>query len=98
MALPRDFLLFNFSNDEDVSKVLELGQCFFGRNGLVLKRRHKGYRADVENINLVPVWVYLPNLPIEFCNINMLIRIANGIDSLVSIKKVTKVESMMMNA
>lgn len=71
IAMPKEFLMFQFSNEKDMQKVLELGPWFMGRKGLVLKKRTPEFRPDKENFNLVPVWILLLDIP-SFFSILML--------------------------
>lgn len=48
------------------------------------KKWHKEFWPEIENIDLIPTWVSLLNLPIIFWHASVIARIANGIGSLVS--------------
>lgn len=97
-CITKDFLPFNFSNEEDIVKMLELDPWFLGVKGLIIKRQHKGFRPETENLYLVPVWISLLNLPIEFWNMNIIAGIAKVVKTLVSIDNPTKTGNRMMEA
>lgn len=97
-VLPRDFLLFSFSNEDDVANMLKLRPCFFHKKALILKRWHKGFGPETENLDLVPLWEYLPNHPIEVWNMNIIVGIAKVARTLVSVDNPTKSGIRMMKA
>lgn len=66
IAMLCKFLMFIFTNEEDMRMVLELRPWFMGRKGLALKKWHLDSRTNKEIFNVVPVWISLPELPSPF--------------------------------
>lgn len=87
IALPREFMSFNFSYEEDIEKVMEQCPWFLGKKGLVLKKWYKGFRPKIENINLIPTWINLPNLPPEYWHMSVIIEIACNAKEFISIDR-----------
>lgn len=90
VALLRAFLSFNFACKEDLEKVMELGPQFMGRKGLVLKRWYKGFKTKTENINIISTWISLPNLPLDYQHMSVIMSIANSVGELISIQRETR--------
>ena len=61
-----NYFMVIFSNMTNRNKVFEGGPYFFNRVGLFIKPWHIGFNFAKEIPSQVPVWVRLPQLPLEF--------------------------------
>lgn len=65
-TLPGDFLMFNFNTEEDVNWVMENGPWWFGKSGLHLKKWYEGFNLEKETFMIMPMWISLLKLPLDF--------------------------------
>ncbi|WOL02301.1 hypothetical protein Cni_G11020 [Canna indica] len=64
---------------EDLSKVLSEGPWFFRGQALLLIPWRPNFQPMRERIEVIPVWVQLPELPLEYLQKDILINIAKSI-------------------
>lgn len=65
-TLPSNFLMFNFNNEEDLAWVMENRPWWFGKSGLHLKKWYEGFNPNKESFSILPMWISLPKLPLDF--------------------------------
>lgn len=75
------WLLFRFSSAGDRDSVLRNGPYYIFGRPLLLKIIPDVFDFNDHEISKVPVWVQLPNLPLEFWNTRALSKIASKIGS-----------------
>lgn len=71
------WLLFKFSSSIDRDAVLNNGPFYIFGRPLLLKVMPDEFDFNDCEINKVPVWVQLPNLPLEYWNVRALSKIAS---------------------
>jgi len=83
------WIVFKFESHEDRLSVLNGGPYFiYGRN-LMLKNMPKCFRFGGEEIAIVPVWVQLPDLPLDCWNAKALSKIASRVEKPITTDKLT---------
>jgi len=83
------WIVFKFESHEDRLSVLNGGPYFiYGRN-LMLKNMPKCFRFGGEEIATVPVWVQLPDLPLDCWNARALSKIASRVGKPITTDKLT---------
>jgi len=83
------WIIFKFDSQEDRLSVLNGGPYFiYGRN-LMLKNMPKCFRFGAEEIAIVPVWVQLPDLPLDCWNARALSKIASRVGKPITTDKLT---------
>ncbi|KAH9290009.1 hypothetical protein KI387_034126, partial [Taxus chinensis] len=95
IALPDHALLFNFSKEAEMIKVLDAAPWMFGRTALHLKRWKPGVSLQIKEL---PIWISLPALPVEFWEDEVLIGIAASMGELISLEPATKARSRLVRA
>ncbi|XP_057977995.1 uncharacterized protein LOC131164659 isoform X2 [Malania oleifera] len=71
------YIIFNFSEVEDLIEVLQEGPYFANGRPLLLKTMPYMFQFNVEDMSVVPVWVQLKNLPLELWTLKALGRICS---------------------
>uniref|UniRef100_A0A7N2M3V1 DUF4283 domain-containing protein n=1 Tax=Quercus lobata TaxID=97700 RepID=A0A7N2M3V1_QUELO len=77
--LGKDFFLIKFSDPSYYDKVLKGGPWFFGEHFLAIKPWEPYIKASEATFSSVAVWVRLPELPIEFYDLEVLRKIGGAI-------------------
>lgn len=62
------WLVFRFQNEEDMNQVISAGPYFIFQRPLLLKVMPPFFDFGNEELNKIPVWVKLRNLPLELWN------------------------------
>ncbi|XP_019248333.1 PREDICTED: uncharacterized protein LOC109227588 [Nicotiana attenuata] len=73
------YYIFRFDSLEDRDKVMQLGPCTFHNKPLILKNWSLDFVFDPECLNVIPLWVRFPNLPVGFWSAEALSKLASGI-------------------
>ncbi|WOL03911.1 hypothetical protein Cni_G12631 [Canna indica] len=87
--LAAGFFAFKFSSEEDFWEVFSGGPWFLRGQGLSLIPWRDNFQPMQEKISIVPVWIQLPGLPLEFLNQNILPQLAAVIGRPVKIDEYT---------
>lgn len=72
--LRNEFILAKFSYKEDMHYILEGGPWVVAEHYITLRRRRPGFASSTATIDKVAAWVRLPDLPIEFFDVNVLTK------------------------
>lgn len=83
------FLSFEFSCQEDLTRILCAGSWAFGKSTLALQRWTSKLNLNDSFSVQTPVWVRLPELPIEYWYEDFFDGIANFFGELLSIDPIT---------
>jgi len=83
------WIVFKFTSEEDRLSVLNGGPYFIYGRCLMLKNMPRCFRFGGEEFATVPVWVQLPDLPLECWNARALSKIASRIGKPISTDKMT---------
>jgi len=73
----KGFFTMVFANIEDKDRVFEGGPYFFAAAGLYMRPWIMNFVPKCETFTLVPVWVRLYSLPLDYWKIELLIAIGN---------------------
>lgn len=66
VAMSNGFFSFSFACEEDLRSFLAGGPWMLGKSSLALKKWELGFNPKEWECNEAPIWVRLPNLPMEF--------------------------------
>ena len=92
------WIVFKFLSEEDRMSVLNGGPYFaYGRN-LMLKPMPKCFRFGGEDFANVPVWVKLPDLPLECWNERALSKIVSRVGKPITTDKLTRTKERLSYA
>jgi len=83
------WIVFKFQSEEDRLSVLNGGPYFIYGRSLLLKNMPRCFRFGGEEFATVPVWVQLPDLPLECWNARALSKIASRIGKPITTDKMT---------
>jgi len=83
------WIVFRFSSEEDRLSVLHGGPYFIYGRSLMLKSMPRCFRFGGEELASVPVWVQLPDLPIDCWNGRALSKIASRLGKPITTDKMT---------
>ena len=84
------WIVFKFQSEEDRLKVLNGGPYFaYGRN-LMLKIMPRCFRFGNEDLATVPVWIQLPDLPLDCWNARALSKIVSKVGKPITTDKMTR--------
>ncbi|CAH9105719.1 unnamed protein product, partial [Cuscuta europaea] len=85
----KGWVIFKFKNEQDRTKVFTEGPYnIFGRL-LILKMLSEDFTFDDEAFLKVPIWVKLPNLPLNLWNEEAMSKIASKVGVPITTDKVT---------
>ena len=70
-----DFYLVKFCRAEDVDRVLKEGVWFIGQHFLAIRQWEPDLKASIATLSSVAVWIRLPELPIEYYDHDILLKI-----------------------
>ncbi|CAI9094947.1 OLC1v1030785C1 [Oldenlandia corymbosa var. corymbosa] len=74
--MERDYFFVTFTNQEDVTMVLEKGPWLIGNSYLYTQKWDNTFDAKVHRVRHLTVWTRLPGLPGHYCNNSFLRRIS----------------------
>lgn len=97
-TLSLDFLMFNFNNEEDLTWVMENGPWWFGKSGLHLKKWYEGFNPNTESFSVMPMWVSLPKLPLDFWFEEAIVGIASTMGEFICMDYNTKMGQTFQSA
>lgn len=97
IALPNNYLLFVFKNEEDQNTILST-PWFIGTMGLFLEKWQLRFDPIKECIMQAPIWVTLPNLPFDIWYQKVFEGIGNSFGRFFMMKKITKAHARMIAA
>ncbi|KAL8138851.1 hypothetical protein V2J09_004852 [Rumex salicifolius] len=76
--------VFHFEKEEDFAFVLERGPWMLrGQRPIILRRWYEGMELDLLCLDVVPIWITLPNLDVCFWSEHMLAKIGSAIGTLI---------------
>lgn len=76
---PSGWLVFKFNSDEDRTRVVNEGPYLIYNRPLLLKEMPREFNFGDELIHKVPIWVQLPNLPVDYWTEEALSKIGSMI-------------------
>ncbi|WOL01177.1 DUF4283 domain-containing protein [Canna indica] len=82
LSLPSSFLIFRFSQEDDMMIALEGGPWFIQGLLIVLKRWAPGMTLERVSLSTIPIWVRVFHLPLEFWSAPIIGKIMSGIGKL----------------
>ena len=92
------WIVFKFQSEEDRMSVLNGGPYFaYGRN-LMLKLMPRCFRFGGEDFATVPVWVKLPDLPLDCWNDRALSKIVSRVGKPITTDKLTRTKERLSYA
>jgi len=83
------WIVFKFTSEEDRLSVLNGGPYFIYGRSLMLKNMPRCFRFGGEEFATVPVWVQLPDLPLDCWNARALSKIASRIGKPITTDRMT---------
>ena len=83
------WLVFKFQSDEDRLKVLNGGPYFAYGSNLMLKLLPSCFRFEGEDVSSVPIWIQLPDLPLDCWNARALSKIVSRVGKPITTAKMT---------
>lgn len=89
LAMAKGFMSFEFSCLEDLSSILCEGQWGIGRSTLVLQKWSSNMNLNDSFLMQAPVWVRLPEFPLEFWNEDVFVGLASTFGELLSTDPIT---------
>ncbi|XP_016497216.1 uncharacterized protein LOC107816056 [Nicotiana tabacum] len=92
------YFIFRFQSDEDKLKVLKYGPYTFNNRPVMLKQWVPDFDISKESNRIVPTWVILPGLPIQYWVTKNLGRIASYLGKPVCTDKLTTQGDRISNA
>ncbi|KAL3846330.1 hypothetical protein ACJIZ3_003733 [Penstemon smallii] len=92
------WLVFKFMSDDDRNKVLNEGPYFIFGRPLLLKIMPKCFEFGDEGVSDVPVWVNLPDLPLDCWNAKALSKIVSKIGKPIATDKLTHTKERLSYA
>lgn len=75
----KGFFIVHFISQEDYQTVFNDGPWFWGRAGLFINPWFPEFDPNIMVVTKMPVWVRLPNLPLQFCHNAVLTDIGNNL-------------------
>ena len=97
IAMANDYFLFVFSNEEDRDSILSM-PWFIGSRGLYLEKWKPGFDPSKKQLMQAPLWVTLPNLPLDLWHHKVFEGIGNSFGKFVTADDVTKARTRMVAA
>ncbi|OIT19716.1 hypothetical protein A4A49_59088, partial [Nicotiana attenuata] len=73
------YYIFRFDSIDDRDKVMQSGPYFFHNKPFILKNWSLDFVFNPECLNVIPIWVRFPNLPVGFWSTEALRKMASGI-------------------
>ncbi|KAK4717906.1 hypothetical protein R3W88_016244 [Solanum pinnatisectum] len=73
------YYIFLFSSKEERTEVVQVGPYSYHNKPFILKPWVVDYVFDTESITTVPLWVNFPGLPVGFCSVAALRKVASSI-------------------
>jgi len=83
------WLVFKFQSDEDRLQVLNGGPYFAYGSNLMLKILPSCFRFEGEDVTSVPIWIQLPDLPLDCWNARALSKIVSRVGKPITTDKMT---------
>ncbi|XVF12133.1 hypothetical protein REPUB_Repub08aG0088200 [Reevesia pubescens] len=77
--LGHDFYLIKFQSGEDYNYVIKEGPWFIAGQFLTLRKWEPNFRASEASFTSVAVWVRLPELPVEYFDLEILRKIGQSL-------------------
>nr|POF23677.1 uncharacterized protein CFP56_77213 [Quercus suber] len=74
-----DYFLVKFELAEDMDAILMGGPWFIGQHFLAIRQWEPGFKASTATLSSVAVWIRLPELPLEFYEPSVLLKIGRAI-------------------
>ena len=78
-SLGKGFFVSNLSSEAEVSRVLSSGPWFLNGTFISTQKWQPGFRVSEAKDNLLPIWVELPEIPVEFLVEPILKSIGNSL-------------------
>ncbi|XP_019242197.1 PREDICTED: uncharacterized protein LOC109222281 [Nicotiana attenuata] len=75
----KGYYIFRFDSIDDRNKVMQSGPYFFHNKPFILKNWSLDFVFNPECLNVIPIWVRFPNLPVGFWSTEALSKMASGI-------------------
>ncbi|WOL08837.1 hypothetical protein Cni_G17590 [Canna indica] len=83
------YFYFKFAYEEDRNKVFTEGPWFFRGHALLLTPWNANFQPLMKTIDVIPVWIQLPDLPLEYLQKDILMKIVRSIGQPIKIDGVT---------
>lgn len=84
------FYVIKFNNKKDRDKILEGGPYFYNKKLMTMKRWSLGMQLNKELLHTIPIWIPLPNLPLDYWTEEGISRIASVLGTPIRLDKVTE--------
>ncbi|GMP85741.1 hypothetical protein CsSME_00038783 [Camellia sinensis var. sinensis] len=89
LSTANGFVFFMFDIIDSSTAVLEDGPWFIGGHFIVLKKWHSMMKLSKDQLDKIPIWVKLFNVPMEYWDDDDLSRIASAIGELLYMDRLT---------
>ncbi|XP_019246513.1 PREDICTED: uncharacterized protein LOC109226173 [Nicotiana attenuata] len=83
------YFIFRFMSDNDKETLLQNGPFTFNNRPMVLKHWEPDFQMSKEPLQVIPIWVTFPNLPVEYWAPRSLGRIASCLGKPICTDKLT---------
>ncbi|XP_059068499.1 uncharacterized protein LOC131859004 [Cryptomeria japonica] len=97
-VMSKGFFVFSFSCEKDISTVLAGGPWVIGKSSLALMKWSLNLDLSDSIFEVVPVWVRLLGLPLEYWNEDVLCGIASSFGEILSIGAMTATHKRLVFA
>ncbi|XP_074351322.1 uncharacterized protein LOC141690415 [Apium graveolens] len=84
------FFFFKFSNEQDLLAILEEGVCMVEGKPLILQRWYPHINLSKNVHKLIPLWVKIYNIPLQYWNREGLSRICSGVGNILMADSLTE--------
>ena len=88
----KGFFMLEFDSSKEWMEMVLCGPWFMVSVGLFMLLWNPSFNPQIEMFSLVPLWVWLSNLSLEFQNPNSLEAIGDVLGDNININKATKVK------
>ncbi|KMT01534.1 hypothetical protein BVRB_9g215370 [Beta vulgaris subsp. vulgaris] len=79
----KGFFILKFGISEDVDRIVKNGPWFLANIFIHIQKWYPGFKPSLAKTNEYPVWVTLPELPVEFQTPSFLERIGNNLGTFI---------------
>lgn len=89
-SMENGFYVIKFSKEKDCLNVLEGGPYYYNKKLMMMKRWNPGMQLNKDLLKTIPIWIRLPNLPLDFWTEEGISRIASVLGTPIRLDKFTE--------
>ena len=75
------FFLLKCSNDQDVHSIIDSGSCFYNSRPIIMRPWRLDFDYSNDIMSIMPLWIRLPNLPLNCWTSDFVSKIASLVGS-----------------